>query len=218
MKKYRYVAMAAAAGAILGALFTVKFTTPPLEEIIQPLWISLALFLGFSLYWTYQARNSAPVKNSEHWASTALHQLLFNAAILFLFFRIPGLTGRWLPLSAWPVPLGITIQAGAIALAIWARRHLGNNWSAAVVAKVDHQLVRSGPYKRIRHPIYTAMLGNHLGVAIASGEWHAAVGFAMLAIAYVRKIYLEEQVMHRLFGAEHETYRGSSWALIPWVL
>jgi protein-S-isoprenylcysteine O-methyltransferase Ste14 len=218
MKKYRYVAVAAAVGAVMGALFTVKFTPPAIENIIQPLWISIALFCGFSLYWTYAARNSAPVERAEHWASTAIHQLLFNGAIIFLFFRIPGLTGRWLPQVPALVFVGIAIQAAAIALAIWARRHLGSNWSAAVVAKVDHQLVRSGPYKMIRHPIYTAMLGNHIGVALASGEWHAAVAVVMLALAYVRKIHLEEQIMHRVFGGEHDAYRQQSWALIPWVL
>jgi protein-S-isoprenylcysteine O-methyltransferase Ste14 len=218
MKKYRNVAIAAAVGAVMGALFTRRFTPPPLEAIIQPLWISMALFGAFSLYWTYAARNSAPVERAEHWTSTALHQLLFNGAIIFLFFRIPGLTGRWLPQLAALVVIGIAIQAAALALAIWARRHLGSNWSAAVVAKVDHQLVRSGPYKLIRHPIYTAMLGNHIGVAIASGEWHAAVAVAMLGLAYVRKIHLEEQIMHRVFGTEHDAYRSNSWALIPWVL
>ena len=218
MKLFRYVLLAAAFGALVGALFTVKFNPPTIESVVQPLWISMALYAAFSLYWTYAARNSAPVRSSEHVASTALHQFLLNASLIFLFFRIPGLTGRWLPRIWWLMPAGFLIQMSAIALAVWARKHLGKNWSAAVVAKVDHQLVRSGPYKLVRHPIYTAMLGMHTGIAIASGEWHALVGFAMLAIAYVRKIHLEEQTMSQLFGATHADYRQHSWALIPWVL
>src|SRR5450432_1636255 len=124
MKKNRTLllgAISAAFGAMGGALFSAKFTPPPLEDFIQPLWISMALFFGFSLYWSYAARNSAPVERAEHWTSTAIHQLLFNGAVFFLFFRIPGLTGRWLPQSPALVVVGIAIQAAAIALAIWAR-------------------------------------------------------------------------------------------------
>jgi isoprenylcysteine carboxyl methyltransferase (ICMT) family protein YpbQ len=204
MKNYRYlyvVAAAAAAGAVFGAIFSTKLKPPPLEEVVQPLWVSMALYGLFSMYWTFAARNSAPVKSAEHWASTALHQLLLNVSLLLLFFRIPGLTGRWLPV-----------------LAIWARRHLGRNWSAAVTAMVDHQLIRTGPYRRLRHPIYTAMFGMHIGIAVASGEWHALAGVALLAIAYSRKIGLEERTLRRVFGEEHDAYRQQSWALIPWVL
>jgi protein-S-isoprenylcysteine O-methyltransferase Ste14 len=212
------VILAAATGAVLGALFTIKFTPPPLEKIIQPLWISIALYCFFSLYWTAAAKNSAPVKSSEPFSSTLLHQSLLNLALILLFFRIPGLTGRWLPESVAFTITGIAIQAAGILLAIWARRHLGKNWSAAVTAKVDHELIRTGPYQLIRHPIYTAVLAMHLGIAIASGEWHALAGVILVAIAYVRKIRLEEQTLRRVFGDQHEAYRQNSWALIPWVL
>ena len=212
------VAVAAAFGGLAGVVLSRKVLLGDITAVVQPLWVCLALFCGFSLYWTYAAKNSSTDQSGEPWASTILHQVLFNGALLFLFFRVPGLTGRWLPRLWWLMPAGILIQASALGLAIWARRHLGTNWSAAVVAKVDHQLIQTGPYRVIRHPIYTAMLGNHLGIAIASGEWHALVGLAMLALAYVRKINLEEQIMQRTFGAEHAAYRQSSWALIPWVL
>lgn len=212
------VAIAAAFGAVVGALFTVKFTPPPLDRIIQPLWIAIALYCAFSLYWTAAAKNSEQTQSAEPLISTIAHQLLLNLSLIFLFFRIPGLTGRWLPRIWWLMPIGIAIQASAIALAVWARKHLGSNWSAAVVAKVDHQLVRTGPYKLIRHPIYTAMLGMHAGISIASGEWHAVVGLGMLMLAYARKIRLEERTMSRLFGEEHVAYRHNSWTLIPWVL
>jgi len=219
--RYKHILIGAGCGAIAGA-FVVRSSTAVqglrTDNLVQPLWVSMALVVGFSLYWTAAAKNSAPVKSSEHWASTALHQLLINVALLLLFLRIPGLTGRWLPSSPFLAPVGIAIQAGATLLAIWARRHLGRNWSAEVSAKVDHQLIRSGPYKMLRHPIYTAMFGIYSGVAIASGEWHALAGVGLLAIAYSRKIMLEEQTMRRVFGTEYDAYRHDSWALIPWVL
>jgi len=219
--RYQHILIAAAigAGAALLAVRSGHFMDrETLRGLVQPLWVSMALYVFFSLYWTAAAKNSAPTKSAEHWASTALHQIMLNASLLLLFLRIPGLTGRWLPISPAFVPAGIALEAGAIILAIWARRHLGRNWSAEVSAKVDHQLIRTGPYAWLRHPIYTGVFGIHLGIAIASGEWHALVGFALLPIAYARKIRLEEQNMSRLFGTEYEAYRRDSWVLIPWVL
>ena len=68
---------------------------------------------------------------------------------------------------------------------------------------------------RARHPIYTAMIGMFVGSAIAIGEWHAVLGVALIVIAYVRKIPLEEQSLRGVFGPAYDEYRRSSWALIP---
>jgi hypothetical protein len=86
-----------------------------------------------------------------------------------LFLRLPGLTARWLPEAGFLVPLGIALQVGFGFIAVWARRQLGKQWSPGITEKVGHQLVRSGPYRFIRHPIYTAMLGMYLGTALVSG-------------------------------------------------
>jgi len=73
--------------------------------------------------------------------------------------------------------LGVAIQTAFLLLAVWARRHLGRNWSAEVRIAVGHELVRSGPYKYLRHPIYTAVLGMVLGSAVAVNQFHALLGF-----------------------------------------
>jgi protein-S-isoprenylcysteine O-methyltransferase Ste14 len=212
--------MILAASAVIGGIAGwVLVSVPPSvsKDLFQPLRPSMALYVLFSLYWTIAARNSAPVKTSEHWASTMFHQVLVAASMLLLFVRVPGLTGRWLPLSPIFLGLGLAIQASATMLAIWARRHLGSNWSAEISAKVDHRLIRSGPYRLLRHPIYTAVFGINIGIAIASGEWHALAGIIVLSLSYWRKIHLEERNLRAVFGIEYEAYRRESWALIPWV-
>jgi protein-S-isoprenylcysteine O-methyltransferase Ste14 len=100
-------------------------------------------------------------------------------------------------------------------LAIWARRHLGRNWSATVRIAEDHQLVRSGPYRLLRHPIYTAMLGMFLGTATASSQYHALLGLAMLVAAYLRKTRLEEKILYQTFGSQYNAYQRETWALVP---
>ena len=185
---------------------------------VQPLWVSLAIYVAFSAYWTVEARNSAPVKRSESNRSRLVHQCLVNVSLALLFLRIPGLNGRWLPEAPALLPVGIAVQAVSVLLAVWARRHLGRNWSAAVTAKVDHVLIRSGPYRLVRHPIYTAMFGMYIGVAVASGEWHAFAAVILLAAAYWRKIRSEERNLDAIFGPAYEQYRNDTWALLPWLI
>lgn len=217
--RYKYMLLA---GAIAGAI-AVSVARPGSRfsvdrSLIQPIWFSLGLYAVFGIYWSIAAKDSAPAQTSEHWASTVLHQILVNASLLAIVIRVPGLTGRWLPDSIAFSIMGIAVQACGTLLAFWARRHLGSNWSAEVSAKVGHELVRSGPYRTLRHPIYTGMFLIHAGMTIASGEWHAVLGMGFLAITYARKIQLEEQMMDRTFGGEYTAYRQHSWALIPWVL
>lgn len=73
----------------------------------------------------------------------------------------------WMVRFHFVVAVGAILQAAFILLAVWARRHLGRNWSGEVRIGVDHQLLRTGPYRLLRHPIYTAMLGMFLGTVPA---------------------------------------------------
>lgn len=146
-----------------------------------------------------------------------MHQRFLNAALRLLFVPIPGLRWPWLPEGPRRVPIGLGIEAAATLLDMWARIRLGRNWSSAVMIKTDHQLVRSGPYRMVRHPIYTAILSLAAGTAVVSGQGHAMLGVATFAFAYVRKLRLEEQHLGETSGAAWDDYRRRSWALIPGV-
>jgi protein-S-isoprenylcysteine O-methyltransferase Ste14 len=179
---------------------------------------ALILWVIFSIYWTIASKNSAENKSSESKASTAFHQIMLNVALLLLFIPVPELKGWFLPQRFhFLVAAGVIVQAAFFVLAISARRHLGRNWSAEVRIGEGHELVRTGPYRLLRHPVYTAMLGMFLGTAIASSQYHALVGVAILVVAYLRKTRLEENILHQTFGAEWEAYRRTTWALVPLV-
>ena len=173
------------------------------------------LWIAFLVYWSAAARNEAKSASSESPRSRSIHQLLLNGSLLLLFVPVPGLTRRFLPLAATLVPLGLAIQAAFFALAAWARVHLGRNWSGAITIKEGHALVRTGPYRLLRHPIYTAMLGMYAGTAIVSGELHAMLGLVIVTVAYARKIPLEERALLAQFGAEYDEYRRRTWAIVP---
>lgn len=177
---------------------------------------ALLLWFLFFLYWAIASRNSASTQSSESRHSTYFHQIVLNVALVLLFWPPPGLGGWFLPHRFhFLVAIGITIQAAFGLLGVWARRHLGRNWSAEVRIGEGHELVRTGPYRLLRHPIYTAMLGMFLGTAIASSQNHALVALAILILAYLRKTRLEEEILRRTFGPEYDTYRQQTWALVP---
>ncbi len=182
----------------------------------MPLWVTAGLWLVFVAYWSAAAKNAAPNAKTEPLRSRQVHLLMmYGSLVLVLCPWFGVLRWRWLPL--WPgwssVGLGVQVAAGS--LAVWARRHLGRNWSGAVTVKVGHELVCTGPYRCVRHPIYTGVLGMFLGSALVWGEAHALIGLALITFAYVRKVRLEEQNMLDLFGERYTQYRRSSWALIP---
>jgi protein-S-isoprenylcysteine O-methyltransferase Ste14 len=213
-KLVKQLALILAIGVTLRFVLTKLGWHPPsLDNRLIP---ALVLWVIFSLYWGIAGLNSAPTKSSESWASTYFHQFMLGVALLLLILPVPGLNGWFLPERLhFLVVAGAIVQAGFLLLAVWARRHLGRNWSAEVRIAVDHQLIRTGPYRFLRHPIYTAMLGMFLGTAIASSQVHALVGLALLVVAYLRKTWLEDQLLAQTFGAEFDAYRHDTWALVP---
>ena len=183
-----------------------------------PLVVCLAEWSLFILYWDASAKNSSAAKVSESRKSRRVHELLLNTALLLAIIPVPGLRQRFLPDASAVVWAGLVLQSGALALGVWARRVLGRHWSGEITIKVDHELIRSGPYRSVRHPIYTAWLGMFAATAIVYGQAHALLGFAMAAFAYWRKIRLEEANLRNAFGEEYDAYRRETWALVPWVL
>ena len=137
-----------------------------------------------------------------------------NVALLLVMLPIRGL-GRFLPVSALPMTAGLAVEAGGLLLAIQARRHLGRNWSGEITIKTEHELIQSGPYKLLRHPIYTGLLAMYAGTTLVTGEWLAIIGMAMALFAYWRKIQLEQANLKEAFGAEYDSYRRTTWALVP---
>jgi protein-S-isoprenylcysteine O-methyltransferase Ste14 len=200
---------------LIGIIVALVYLAPPLKN--WPLWVSAAGWVGFSIYWGIAAKNSAAAKSSEATRSRRVHELLTNGALLSLFIPVPGLRQRFLPVSSVWVSAGLALQAAGLALALWARRHLGTNWSGRIEIKTDHELVRSGPYRVLRHPIYTALLGMYAGTALIDNQTHALIGLAMVGFAYWRKVRMEEAKLRETFGSGYDDYWRATWGARPGV-
>lgn len=110
---------------------------------------------------------------------------------------------------------GICFVALGLGVSVLARVWLGGNWSGTVTLNQVHELIRTGPYRFVRHPIYTGLLLAVLGSAIAENEWRGLLGFAVIVLAFVHKLGIEERFLTQQFGDSYTRYRQEVPALIP---
>ena len=111
--------------------------------------------------------------------------------------------------------LGVVCTLCGIGFAMWARVHLGRNWSPAPSVKEGHELVTSGPYALMRHPIYSGIMLASLGSALVSPAWIIMLG--IVTVIFVWRVHAEEQLMIEQFPELYPGYKKRTWALIPYV-
>jgi protein-S-isoprenylcysteine O-methyltransferase Ste14 len=182
-----------------------------LHNLIPTLW------LLWCLYWWLAAVNVKASVRDERIGSRLTHMLpLFVAGWLIAAPRVPGpLALRFVHWSFTVYWCGVALLAVGLAVSVWARVVLGRNWSARVTLKQDHELVETGPYRWIRHPIYTGILLAFAGSALARAEWRGLLALLIATAALARKIRIEERWLTELFGARYQDYSRRSWALFP---
>jgi protein-S-isoprenylcysteine O-methyltransferase Ste14 len=176
------------------------------------------LFLGIWLVAAFVTKRTARRQSA---ASRWLDMGEAWLAWLFLFARraqFGPLAWRFVPNSHVVAWIGAAATIVGIGLAVVARFFLGRNWSGIVTIKQGHTLVRKGPYRFVRHPIYTGLLLAIFGTALAIGEIRALIGAGLVFALFVHKISLEESFMTEQFGADYADYRRNVKALIPFVL
>lgn len=114
--------------------------------------------------------------------------------------------------------LGLLLVAAGVSLAIWARRYLGSNWSGVPALKKGHELVTTGPYSAVRHPIYTGIMLGMVGSTLVMGTV-GSIGVVFLAALVVAvRIRQEEGLMVSRFGDAYEDYRKRTKTIVPWLL
>ncbi len=180
-----------------------------------------AMWLSFVAYWWAISKNVKETERQESAASRLARLVLIASAVALLWLpRVPPrlLDERFLPPGAWCFWGGAAVTAGGLLFAVWARHHLGKNWSQAVTLKQGHELITGGPYALVRHPIYTGFLLGFAGCAVALGEWRGLLAVALVFGALWHKLKLEEKWMRAQFGEKYEAYSRRVKALVPFVV
>jgi protein-S-isoprenylcysteine O-methyltransferase Ste14 len=180
------------------------------------------LWVAWVTYWWALSRSvKVNVRRESVYSRRSYLVALLLAVVLLSVPDLPiaFLGGRFLPAATWPLwnGIGAVLVVAGLLFTVWAREHLGRNWSDVVTIKVDHELVMSGPYRVVRHPIYTGLLVAFLGQALARGEWRGLLAVALALWAFWRKSQVEERLMREQFGAAYEEYSQRIAALIPFI-
>jgi protein-S-isoprenylcysteine O-methyltransferase Ste14 len=180
-----------------------------------------AMWLSYIAYWWAMSTNVKETERSESVTSRLARLVSIVCAVALLWLpSVPFalLNARFLPLGAWCFWSGAVLTATGLLFSVWGRRHLGKNWSQAVTVKQDHELITSGPYALVRHPIYTGLLLGFFGSALARGEWRGLLAVALVFGALWNKLRLEEKWMRAQFGESYEAYSRRVAALLPFTL
>jgi protein-S-isoprenylcysteine O-methyltransferase Ste14 len=184
-------------------------------------WLIPAIWAFWCLYWLLSARGVQHATRTEGRMSRRIHLALVGggfALVALPIFRVGPLGWYWLPKTDVVFFFGTTLLAAGLCLAVWARRHLGRYWSGTITVKAEHQLIQSGPYAFVRHPIYTGFVGSMIGTAMALGQVRGVLAVVLLLIAYLRKIRIEEIWLVQGFGESYVQYQKKVKALIPFVI
>ena len=176
-------------------------------------------FLIFVVFWIVTAFSTKRTVQRRGWWRVSFLVIMLG----FFLARLGLLRVHWVNGFLWRRTLFTGIVADVIALAglvimLWARVILGRNWSADVALKEGHELVTSGPYRWVRHPIYSGLLLMALGWAVWRGRYSGFWGLAVLLPLFWIKARAEEQLMIQHFGDAYRSYKARVKALIPYVI
>ena len=122
-----------------------------------------------------------------------------------------------LPHSDIVTAVGVIISVAGVLIAIIARRRLAGNWSSGIVLKEGHELITTGQYTYVRHPIYSGVLLMVLGTALVNGTLAAMTFFIVVLVFLAYKAIQEEQLLTKEFPDAYPEYKVRSSRIIPFV-
>ncbi|SRR5258707_6408266 len=177
-----------------------------------------APWIVFLVYWVITGLKTRTTVRQESASSRYGVLALEIAGFLLLFNQRAGigvLAQHIFPRTMVAAVAGTAATWAGIGLALWARFHLGQYWSARISLKEDHQLIRTGPYARLRHPIYTGLDLAAIGSAVVIDHWRCVLGVCLIILGYVIKARREELLLAGQFGAAFEEHRKHTGFLLP---
>lgn len=175
-------------------------------------------WIVFALYWAIGAlRTRATVRREPFLARYGLMFIeVVGFTLLFSHDAAIGVLSRhFAPRTITMEAIGLAFTWAGIRLAMWARYHLGQYWSGRITLKEGHELIRTGPYARLRHPIYSGLDLAAIGSALVIDRWRCVFGVCIIMIGFVIKAKREEALWPHNSGKPSRRTCGTPGFLLP---
>ncbi len=179
--------------------------------------VELVLLIGWAAFWVYWLAAAFSAKRGRVPWSRELRVRAAIVVIVIVLIRVGTFRGHGITTDRWRAGFGLALFAAGITFAIWARRHIGRNWGTPMSQKNEPELVTSGPYRYVRHPIYTGILFAGAGTAVAL-NWVWLIAVALAAAYFIYSAFVEERNLRRQFPDAYPAYRRSTKMLVPFLL
>jgi protein-S-isoprenylcysteine O-methyltransferase Ste14 len=179
--------------------------------------VELVFAVGWAAFWLYWLVAAFSMKRGRRPWSRELRIRAIIAVVVILLIRLGAFRGHSLNTDPWRAGIGLVLFALGLGFAISARLHIGRNWGTPMTQKDEPELVTSGPYHLVRHPIYSGILTAGVGTAVAlSWLWLTAV--ALAGVYFLYSAMVEERDMTDQFPDSYPVYKHSTKMLVPFIL
>ena len=184
--------------------------------------VAIVIGVGWLSFWIYWLAAATRVKGTRPHASETRWQLQLGlrtviVIVILILLRLRIFRVRTIPNAPALLAIGLLLFVAGLALAVWARLHIGRNWGMPMSEKADPELITNGPYHLIRHPIYSGLLLAVLGTALATSLYWLIVA-AVLGGYFAYSARTEERYLTQLFPDAYPAYKTRTKMLIPFVL
>ena len=178
--------------------------------------VEIVFAVGWGAFWLYWLAAAFSMKRGKVPWSRELRIRALIVVIVVVLTRFEAFRGGGINTAVWRSAFGLGLFALGLGFAVWARVHIGRNWGTPMTQKDEPELVRSGPYHLVRHPIYSGILVAGVGTAVAlSLPWLIAVGIAGIYFLYSATV--EERYLTERFPDAYPAYKHSTKMLVPYI-
>jgi protein-S-isoprenylcysteine O-methyltransferase Ste14 len=178
--------------------------------------VEFVFAVGWGAFWLYWLVAAISMKRGRVPWSRELRIRAVILVIVIVLIRFGVLRGRGLNTDPWRAALGLVLFALGLGFAVWARVHIGRNWGTPMTQKDEPELVTSGPYHLVRHPIYSGVLIASVGTAVAL-SWLWLIVVALAGVYFLYSATVEERYLTEQFPDAYPVYKRSTKMLVPYI-
>ena len=179
--------------------------------------VELVFAIGWAAFWLYWLVAAFSTTRGRVAWSRELRVRVVLVALVIVLARLGAFRSHRANTDPWLAAIGLALFGLGLGFAIWARLHIGRNWGTPMTQKNEPELVTSGPYQLVRHPIYSGILLAAVGTAVAlNWVWLTVVGLAGIYFIYAATV--EERYLAAQFPEAYPAYKRSTKMLVPFVL